>query len=257
MRIFDAHVHVDTRGYEDLHTMALFGTEAVVTCAHDFFSFSCARSVLDHFDRLLTFDRKRLERNLITPFVALGIHPRGIPREGWEEVVASLPAFLERKPVVAVGEIGLDYGGEDEVEVFCRQIEIAQKLRLPSIVHTPGREKVSITGKVIEVLSRMGVDWRLILIDHVSEATIDMVKECGAWVGLSVHPTKLSATAAARLIEAYGGDSVIMNSDVAGAASDVLALPKAIWEMRGLGISIDTISKVVFDNARELYRVEI
>ena len=33
--MIDAHIHADTRPYEDFEIMAIAGVEAAITCAHD------------------------------------------------------------------------------------------------------------------------------------------------------------------------------------------------------------------------------
>jgi TatD DNase family protein len=76
------------------------------------------------------------------PFVlvpAFGVHPwhvRDLP-DDWAE---SLAACLEKNPVAVLGEIGLD-GLRDDVpsalqeQVFLRQLEIAERLHRPVVLH--------------------------------------------------------------------------------------------------------------------------
>jgi hypothetical protein len=256
MPIFDSHIHADTRGFEDLRTMTLFGTAAVVTCAHDVMDFSQAASVLDHFHRLLNFDCRRLRNNLIRPFVALGVHPEGIPQEGIEEVLARLPQLLAEPDVVAVGEIGLDTGSDREMEVLRRQLEIGKELNKPCIVHTPGRNKVEIGRLAMQVIQETGISRDQVIIDHLDDRLIEEVRAFGSWLGLSIQPSKLSEKEAARLVQAYGSERVLLNSDIAGGISDVLSLPKVIFEMRMLGVGQGDIEKVTYSNAVAFYRVE-
>ncbi|HLB12981.1 MAG TPA: TatD family hydrolase [Dehalococcoidia bacterium] len=255
MPIFDAHIHADTRGWEDLRTLSLFGTRAVVTCAHDFLEFSGPQSVLDHYQRILDFDCRRLRMNHIRPFVALGIHPSGIPREGVEEVLARLPEWLIRESVVAVGEIGLQHGSEQELEVFRRQLQLAKDLGKPCVVHTPEKNKAEIARLVMEVISQVAISLDQVVIDHVDTRIADAVRGFGSWMGLSVQPFKISDKEAASLVQAYGSDRVMLDSDLASGVSDVLSIPKAIFEMKSAGISAEEIRKVTYENAASFYRV--
>lgn len=255
MPIFDSHIHADTRGWEDLHTLSLFGTRAVVTCAHDFFDFSGPQSVFDHYRRLLSFDCLRLRMNHIQPFVALGIHPEGIPREGVDEVLARLPEFLAQEPVVAVGEIGLQKGSDQEIEVLRRQLQIGKDLGKPCIVHTPRKSKAEVARLAMEVISQVGISLDLVVIDHVDSRIIESVRGFGSWMGLSVQPPKISEKEAAALVQGYGSHRVMLNSDLAGGMSDVLSLPKAIFEMKSLGLSPEDIRRVTYENALAFHRV--
>ncbi|HET6484858.1 MAG TPA: TatD family hydrolase, partial [Spirochaetia bacterium] len=70
---------------------------------------------------------------------SIGISPSSVvqPGEDWEAKIED-GTRLER--VVAIGEIGLDYyrkfGDRDsQVELFIRQLELAEKLNLPVIIH--------------------------------------------------------------------------------------------------------------------------
>lgn len=255
MAIFDAHVHADTRGWEDLRTLSLFGTRAVVTCAHDFMEFSGPQSVFDHYRRILDFDCMRLRMNHIQPFVALGIHPCGIPAGGVDEVLARLPELLAQEPVVAVGEIGLQDGSDREIDVFRRQLQIGKDLGKPCVVHNPQKNKAEVARLCMEVIAEVGIDLDLVVIDHVDGRIIEEVRSLGSWIGLSVQPYKITEKEAANLVQSHGSERIMLDSDLAGGMSDVLSLPKTVFEMKSLGISPVDIRKVTFENAREFYRV--
>lgn len=257
MPIFDSHIHADTRGWEDLRTLSLFGTRAVVSCAHDVFDFSGPQSIMDHFRRILDFDCRRLRLNHILPFVGLGVHPSGIPHDGVDEVLARLPDLLKQEPVVAVGEIGLQDGTDREVDVFSRQLQIASDLSMPCVVHTPQKNKAEVTQIVIEVVARSGIDRNLVVIDHVDSRIIEPVRAFGTWMALSVQPYKISEKEAATLVQTFGAERVMLNSDLAAGMSDVLSLPKAVFEMKSLGVSPETINKVTYQNASGFYNVTL
>lgn len=88
--------------------------------------------------------RKAVQYAQIYPFVyaAAGIHPENIG-EDWEAGLEEIRALAQSEPKVrAIGEIGLDYyWGKEKQErarqqvVFHRQMELAQELGLPVIIH--------------------------------------------------------------------------------------------------------------------------
>jgi len=82
---------------------------------------------------------------------SIGVSPSEVshPGDDWE---ARIIEGSKRERVVAVGEIGLDYyhkfGDRDsQIELFIRQLDLAQRLNLPVIIHN--REA---GGDVLEIL---------------------------------------------------------------------------------------------------------
>lgn len=72
-------------------------------------------------------------------FVAMGLHPTEV-HGNWREIVDRMEAMLRAGGFVAVGEVGIDlYWDKTEIDnqkaAFCRQLEIAEQLRLPVIIH--------------------------------------------------------------------------------------------------------------------------
>lgn len=71
--------------------------------------------------------------------VAMGLHPTEVG-EDWEETVAMMENLLENGDFCAVGEAGLDLywdatGEQRQREAFRRQLQNAERLRLPVIIH--------------------------------------------------------------------------------------------------------------------------
>lgn len=78
-------------------------------------------------------------------YCTLGVHPHH--GSGWSEETGSfIEKHLPEKTVVAVGEIGLDYyykqsPPEEQKHAFRRQLEIAQKFKMPVQIHTREAEE--------------------------------------------------------------------------------------------------------------------
>lgn len=73
-------------------------------------------------------------------FPTVGLHPEEVT-ENWREELDSVAAAAASVPVVAIGEIGLDFhwstefAGQQET-VFRSQLDLARRLDLPVIIHT-------------------------------------------------------------------------------------------------------------------------
>ena len=130
MRYFDTHAHIGLITEDPIDQLIVVqearqeGVQHLVTISNNLVDFA------------------RLYENLKTEtqiYHSIGISPSSVvqPGEDWEAKIED-GTHLER--VVAIGEIGLDYyrkfGDRDsQVELFIRQLELAEKLTLPVIIH--------------------------------------------------------------------------------------------------------------------------
>ncbi|MCX6290868.1 MAG: TatD family hydrolase [Bacteroidetes bacterium] len=73
-------------------------------------------------------------------FAMMGLHPCSV-KENWKEELDIVEKQLSERPFVAVGEVGIDLYWDktfikEQQEVFIRQIELANRYRLPIIIHS-------------------------------------------------------------------------------------------------------------------------
>ena len=130
MRLFDTHAHYDSGAFnadrmEVLASIPEAGVELILNPGCDLPSSQTAVELAEKF-----------------PFVyaAVGVHPSdcGPWEDSWLD---TLRALAVHPKVRAVGEIGLDYYWKDnpprefQREVFHAQLELAEELQLPVIVH--------------------------------------------------------------------------------------------------------------------------
>lgn len=93
----------------------------------------------------------RLAKEFDSVFAAIGIHPHAADSVG-EETLNELEKLAASEKVVAVGEIGLDFfkmrnSKKIQIEAFRRQLQLAQKLNLPVIIHSR-----SANSEIFEIL---------------------------------------------------------------------------------------------------------
>jgi|Deesub1362A_J573_1020465.scaffolds.fasta_scaffold00050_35 hypothetical protein len=250
----DAHMHADTRSYEDFGKMRVAGIDTVITCAHDFLRMSSSHVYFDHFDRLLNREVNRAGDNGIELYVALGIHPEGIPSD-YTQVIKKLPEYLDRERVVAVGEIGLEQATEVEVTVFREQLEIALDMNLPVVIHTPRIDKKKITGIIVEILDKLKFPPEKVLVDHSDRDNLSVLEDRDFFVGLSIQPpSKLTSIEAAEIIR-EGKNNFVVNSDCSSKASDIYAVPKCFADMERMGVEEKKRWNAVSINARKLFNL--
>ncbi len=247
--MIDSHIHADTRPYEDFAMMNMAGIEKAVTCAHDPLNMSTSDVVFDHWDRILNNDIKRAASNGLKLYAALGIHPRSISTD-FERALEKLPSYLEMDEVIAIGEVGLESASTLEVEIFKRQLELADNLKMKVVVHTPRQNKKNIT-KITSSIIQENIDPEMILIDHVDCSIINDVLELGSMLGITVQPQKMTPDEALSLLSDYGFDNFALDSDISSSPSDPLSVPKTVHKMRLAGFEEKGIVKVSTKNIEE------
>ncbi len=132
----DSHAHIASSEYEDIDSIVKAAREAqvgkiLIICCD-----------LKEAYKAIEISKKD---NLLS--VAIGFHPSDIEElceEDWNE----FEKLVKEKEVVAIGEIGLDYYWKPETsaiqkEAFIRQINLANTLNKPIIVHS--RDAISDT----------------------------------------------------------------------------------------------------------------
>jgi uncharacterized protein len=251
--MIDAHIHADTRAYEDFEAMAIAGVESAITCAHDPLRMSTSAVVLDHLLRIMTTDVKRAADNGVKLYSAVGIHPRSICKD-FEVVLDILPSLLRNEGVVALGEIGLETASSAEKHVFKKQLQMAQELQMKVIVHTPRRKKRDITPITLSLINEF-IDPSLVQIDHVDGSIIDFLVDFEGILGLTVQPQKMTPQEALELMEEYGFDKFVLDSDMSSSPSDPLSVPKTVHTMRIVGIKESDIEKVSRSNVSQFYGI--
>lgn len=257
MRIFDPHIHMYSRTTDDYEAMATAGIEVLLEPAFWLgHPRTQAGTFLDYFDYLLGFETQRAAGYGIRHVTTLSVNPKEAnDRKLADEVLAELPAYLERAGVVGVGEIGYDDITADEEQVLQAQLEMARERKLPVLIHTPHRDKRRGTERNIAVLREMNYDPDMVLIDHNTEETIDLVRDYGAWAGHTVYPqTKLSPERAVNIMQEWGTQRLMVNSSADWGPSDPLSVCHVIREMRRRGFERATIQQVVWDNPVSFWR---
>lgn len=130
MRYFDTHAHIGLITEDPIDQLILVqeavqeGVQHVVAVSNNLVDFN------------QVYENLKTDAHV---FHSIGISPSSVsqPGEDWE---AKIQEGTRLDKVIAIGEIGLDYyrkfGDRDsQVELFIRQLELAEKLELPVIIH--------------------------------------------------------------------------------------------------------------------------
>jgi predicted metal-dependent TIM-barrel fold hydrolase len=294
----DTHTHLHSLPYDAWETLGLVGIAAAIICAgNPAYHRELHERVPDLIDLRRYWDipirlaAQAEKKHLFKAFVAIGLPPT-CRVQNWRQAIEVLRDYLQKPQVVALDEVGLDpvqYQGmewtpEDQKAVFTEQVKAAREAGLPVILHTPipktrsyptagltipdaisgipaDRYKRSFLDLDMDIINRIGLDHRRLIIDHADETIIEYVlRETDAYVGTTVGQRKAWRSTDpyffAHAVERYGSERFMIDSDQGLTSGyDLLAIPRAIHEMRRRGIDEQSIRQVVFDNANEFFNL--
>lgn len=174
-KIFDAHAHYDDEAYdedraeviEDLINNDIVG---VLNCGASFEGAKASVKLAEQYDIF---------------YAAVGIHPEDVNVLD-DNMIKTLETLAQNKKVRAIGEIGLDYfykenpPKEIQKNAFIKQMELAQKLKLPVIIHD--RDAHEDTLNIIKSFKNVAGEI------HCFSGSSEFAKECmklGYYIGFT------------------------------------------------------------------------
>ena len=200
-------------------------------------------------------------------YATCGISPNDIPQTE-EELGIMLQEIKEitklNSKVVAIGEIGLDYYWNKEnkdlqKEAFIQQINLANELDLPIVIHT--REAVVDT---IEILKNNEVKNKGVF--HCCPLNKELVKEAlklDFYISFAGPVTFKNSKNANEIIEMVPIEKILIETDspylspepLRGRRNDsrnVKYIAQKIAEVKG--VSIEEIAKITYENTKKVFK---
>ena len=209
-------------------------------------------------------DANELAKKFPHIFATCGISPNDIT-ENVEEELEKIIEIAKEKKNVAIGEIGLDYYWNKEnkqlqKDIFIRQIEIANELDLPIVIHT--RDAVIDT---IQILKEHPVNKKGIF--HCCPLNQELIKEglkLGFYISFSGNITFKNAKSAG-CIQIVPMDRILIETDSpyltpephrgeTNTSKNVKYVATKIAEVKG--ISLEEVAKITKDNAKRIFGID-
>jgi len=256
MMFIDPHAHMISRTTDDYEAMAASGVVAVIEPA---FWLGQPRtnvgSYLDYLSSLVGFERFRASQFGIRHYCTIGLNSKEANNEELAEGVMQLiPRFALKEGVVAIGEIGYDEQSALEDKYYRLQLELAKKLELPVMIHTPHRDKKRGTSRSMDVCDEHGLDPRMVVVDHNNEETVRETLDRGYWAAFSIYPsTKMGNSRMVEILRQYGGKQVIVDSACDWGISEPLGVAKTAKLALQQGIAEDQVRLACYQNALSAY----
>lgn len=251
--MIDTHIHADARSGEDFKEMYLAGIDSAITCSYYPYKISSEIILLNHLNRILEFDTRRASEYGLNLKVALGIHPTNA-LENVELIYDELYRWIDEKQIAAIGEIGLEDLTDTEINVFKKQLDIADETGSKVIIHTPRKNKLEVLKVIMDIVPEH-LDEKQAVIDHINHDIINEVIDKDYMLGLTVQPQKLDVGGAISILDEFGFDKFLLNSDMSNKPSDPLSVPKTVRELTRLGYKNSQIGKISHRNAEEYFKI--
>ena len=199
-----------------------------------------------------------------------GISPNDIPQseqELWKSIdeIAQIAKQNNDKKLVAIGEIGLDYywnkeNKELQKQVFIKQIELANELKLPIVIHSRDA-----SVDTIEILKTNSVHKKGIF--HCCQLNQEMIRqalELGFYISFAGPITFKNAKSADDCVRIVPMDRILIETDSPylspephrGKRNDsrnVKFVAQKIADIKGL--SLEDVAKITYENAIKIFEI--
>ncbi len=201
-------------------------------------------------------------------YTTAGISPNDVEeiKNDVDESISKIEEIAKNKKVVAIGEIGLDYywnkeNKELQKEVFIKQIELANKLNLPIVIHT--RDAFIDT---IEILKQNNVNKKGIF--HCCPLNQELIKEAvklGYYISLSGVITFKNAKNVEEILSLIPEDKLLIETDspylspepfrgTRNNSMNVKYVAEKIAKLKNK--TIDEVAELTNQNAKEIFNIK-
>lgn len=204
-KIFDTHSHYDDDAFNEdreevLAQIKEAGVIGILNCASSYDSVDKTFKLVEKHDFI---------------YGALGIHPSNA-NELTEERLDEIERLIvqNRKKIIAVGEIGLDYYWEENPSkdvqkwAFRKQMELADKLKLPVVIHD--REAHADTLEIMKEFPNVKGTV------HCFSGSVEFAKQCldlGYYIGITGVVTFKNAKKIVEVVKAVPVEKLLVETD--------------------------------------------
>jgi len=207
MELFDSHAHYNDEKFNDdreelLNNIKKENVTNIICAGYNVDSSKIALEIANKYEYI---------------YAICGISPNDIPQseeELWNQI-EKIKEITNNEKIVAIGEIGLDYywnkeNMELQKKAFIKQIELANELNLPIVIHT--REAVADTIDILKNIitaNKKGVF-------HCCPLNRELVKEAlklGFYISFAGPITFKNSKNADEIIELVPIDRILIETD--------------------------------------------
>ena len=259
MELFEAHAHYDDEKFD-------IDRDIVIP---EIYKSGITKIVSAGYSLEGTKKSLELSRKYEYIYSTAGISPNDLG-ENWKSDINEIRKIVlnEKKSlkskIVAIGEIGLDYhydtDREIQKEAFIRQIQIANEVELPIVIHT--RDAVMDT---IQILKENKVN--KVGIFHCCPFNRELVKEAlklGFYISISGTVTFKNAKNAEEIVKMVPEERILIETDspylspepLRGKRNDSRNLKYTIQKIAQFkGKDVSEMAEITYKNAKKIYEL--
>ena len=261
MEFFDSHSHYNDEKFDE-------DREQII---NDTYNAGITKFVCAGYNIKSSLDSLELSKKYDFIYSICGISPNDIPQTEQEllkslDEITKLVQNNKSKKLVAIGEIGLDYywnkeNKELQEQAFIKQIELANKLELPIVIHS--RDASVDTINIIEEnkVNKAGIF-------HCCQQNQEMIKNAlrlGYYISLAGPVTFKNAKNSADIIQMIPMDKLLIETDSPYLAPEpnrgkrndcrnVKYVAQRIADVKG--ITLEEVAKATYENAMRIFEID-
>ena len=260
MEFFDSHAHYNDEKFDE-------DRERII---NETYQYGITKFVCAGYDIPSSIKSLELSKKYECIYSICGISPNDIPQndtELWKSIekISKIVTQNLTKKLVAIGEIGLDYywnkeNKELQKQAFIKQIELANTLELPIVIHS--RDAAVDT---IQIIRENPVKEKGIF--HCCQQNQEMIKhalELGFYISFAGPITFKNAKNAEDVVKMVPLDKLLIETDSPylspepnrGKRNDcrnVKYIAEKIAEIKGM--KTEEIAKVTYENAMKIFKI--
>ena len=244
----DTHCHLSLEDYDDIDLVIKENREN-----------SIDKIIISGYSRDTIKETLDLISKYPDVYATIGYHPSEADITNESDLIV-LEEQLQREKVVGIGEIGLDYhygsdNKEKQIELFRKQMEIAEKYKLPVVIHSRDA-----TEDTINILKEYNVIGDM----HCFSGSLETAKiyiNMGYKLGIGGVVTFKNSNLY-KVVESVGLENIILETDspyltpepFRGKQNSSKYIPyiaKRIAEIRN--ISVEEVAEITTENACSLF----
>ena len=260
MEFFDSHSHYNDEKFNDDREQLI----------QDTYNEGITKFVCAGYNILSSVQAIDLSEQYEFIYSICGISPNDIPqseKELWKNIdeISRIVTQNKNKKIVAIGEIGLDYywnkeNKELQKQAFIKQIELANKLNLPIVIHSRDA-----SVDTIDIIKTYQVNKRGIF--HCCQLNQEIIRqalELGYYISFAGPITFKNAKSAEECVQMVPMDRILIETDSPylspepnrGKRNDsrnVKHVAQKIADIKNL--LLEDVAKITYENAMRIFEI--
>ncbi len=259
MELFDSHCHLDDEKFNEdrqeiIDEIYKEGVTKLISAGYNIESSKIASDLANKYKFI---------------YCTAGISPNDIPQTEaklWKDIEEIKDIAIKSEKIVAIGEIGLDYywnkeNKELQKNAFIKQIELANELNLPIVIHTR-----KATEDTIQILKNNKVNLNGVF--HCCSLKGELLKEAinlGFYISFAGPITFKNSKNVEEMINMVPNSKILIETDspyltpepLRGKRNDsrcVKYIAKKIAEVKNM--SVEEIARITYQNAENIFNIK-